>query len=96
MLTFTPRKSENYMSRQWNKVPSIGVRPYRGGEQDSAYGADVDFTSSLPDLFALDARGFYLQLASEKDWRRILTPTKAPVPVKGVFRAGIHGITGRG
>ncbi len=51
---------------------SIGVHTCPGGDQDSTHSADVDYTGLLPDLFTLDAGNFYIQLASEKDRRRVL------------------------
>jgi 5-methyltetrahydropteroyltriglutamate--homocysteine methyltransferase len=51
----------------------IGVHTCPGGDQDSTHSADVDYAELLPDLFALAAGCFYLQLASEPDRRRVLT-----------------------
>jgi 5-methyltetrahydropteroyltriglutamate--homocysteine methyltransferase len=50
----------------------IGVHTCPGGDQDSTHSADVDYAGLLPDLFALEAGNFYIQLASEKDRRRVL------------------------
>jgi 5-methyltetrahydropteroyltriglutamate--homocysteine methyltransferase len=50
----------------------IGVHTCPGGDQDSTHSADVDYAELLPDLFALDAGRFYLQLASEPDRPRVL------------------------
>ena len=50
----------------------IGVHTCPGGDQDSTHSADVDYAELLPELFALDAGNFYLQLASEPDRRRVL------------------------
>jgi 5-methyltetrahydropteroyltriglutamate--homocysteine methyltransferase len=50
----------------------IGVHTCPGGDQDSTHSADVDYAELLPDLFALHAGRFYLQLASEPDRRRVL------------------------
>src|SRR5205807_4467150 len=50
----------------------IGVHTCPGGDQDSTHSADVDYGDLLPDLFALDAGRFYLQLASEADHRQVL------------------------
>jgi len=52
--------------------PRIGVHTCPGGDQDSTHSADVDYAGLLPDLFALDAGNFYIQLASEKDRRQVL------------------------
>ncbi|HXO29767.1 MAG TPA: cobalamin-independent methionine synthase II family protein [Thermoanaerobaculia bacterium] len=51
----------------------IGVHTCPGGDQDSTHSADVDYGDLLPDLFALDAGRFYLQLASEADRRQVLS-----------------------
>jgi 5-methyltetrahydropteroyltriglutamate--homocysteine methyltransferase len=50
----------------------IGVHTCPGGDQDSTHSADVDYADLLPDLFSLDLGSFYLQMASEKDRRRVL------------------------
>jgi 5-methyltetrahydropteroyltriglutamate--homocysteine methyltransferase len=39
---------------------------------DATHSADVDYAGLLPDLFRLEAGNFYIQLASEKDRRRVL------------------------
>ncbi len=50
----------------------IGVHTCPGGDQDSVHSADVDYADLLPLLFTLDADNFYIQLASERDRRRVL------------------------
>jgi 5-methyltetrahydropteroyltriglutamate--homocysteine methyltransferase len=50
----------------------IGVHTCPGGDQDSTHSADVDYAELLPELFALEAGNFYIQLASETDRRRVL------------------------
>src|SRR5205807_2339890 len=50
----------------------IGVHTCPGSDQDSTHSADIDYGDLLPDLFALDAGRFYLQLASEADHRQVL------------------------
>jgi 5-methyltetrahydropteroyltriglutamate--homocysteine methyltransferase len=50
----------------------IGVHTCPGGDQDSTHSADVDYAELLPDLFALHAGSFFVQLASEPDRRRVL------------------------
>ena len=50
----------------------IGIHTCPGGDQDSTHSADVDYAELLPDLFALEAGNFYLQMASEPDRRRVL------------------------
>ncbi|MEN8261307.1 MAG: cobalamin-independent methionine synthase II family protein [Pseudomonadota bacterium] len=51
----------------------IGVHTCPGGDRDSTHSADVDYAELLPDLFQLEAGNFYVQLASEKDSRRVLS-----------------------
>lgn len=50
----------------------IGVHTCPGGDKDSTHSADIDYADLLPDLFALNAGRFYLQLASEKDRIKVL------------------------
>jgi len=51
----------------------IGVHTCPGGDEDSTHSADVDYAELLPDLFRLEAGNFYVQLASEKKARRVLS-----------------------
>jgi 5-methyltetrahydropteroyltriglutamate--homocysteine methyltransferase len=50
----------------------IGVHTCPGGDMDATHSADVDYAGLLPELFRLEAGNFYIQLASEKDRRRVL------------------------
>jgi len=50
----------------------IGVHVCPGGDHDSTHSADVDYAGLLPELFAMQAGRFYLQLSSEPDRRRVL------------------------
>ncbi|HUF65687.1 MAG TPA: cobalamin-independent methionine synthase II family protein [Gemmatimonadaceae bacterium] len=50
----------------------IGVHTCPGGDRDSTHSADVDYAELLPSLFRLNARNFYVQLASEPDRARVL------------------------
>jgi 5-methyltetrahydropteroyltriglutamate--homocysteine methyltransferase len=50
----------------------IGVHTCPGGDWDATHSADVDYASLLPAFFSLHAGNFYVQLASEKDRRRVL------------------------
>jgi len=50
----------------------IGVHTCPGGDQDSTHSADVDYGQLLPSLFEFKVGNFYIQLASEKDRRRVL------------------------
>jgi 5-methyltetrahydropteroyltriglutamate--homocysteine methyltransferase len=50
----------------------IGVHTCPGGDQDSTHSADVDYSGLLPKLFALKVGRFYVQMASERDRKRVL------------------------
>ncbi len=50
----------------------IGLHTCPGGDQDSTHSADVDYAELLPDLFAIKAGRFYIQMASERDRPRVL------------------------
>ena len=50
----------------------IGVHTCPGGDQDSTHSADVDYAELLPDLFAMNAGRFFVQMASEVDRPRAL------------------------
>ena len=50
----------------------IGVHTCPGGDQDSTHSADVDYAELLPDLFAIQAGRFLVQMASEADRPRVL------------------------
>jgi 5-methyltetrahydropteroyltriglutamate--homocysteine methyltransferase len=50
----------------------IGVHTCPGGDRDSTHSADVDYAELLPKLFQLKVGNFYIQLASERDRRRVL------------------------
>lgn len=50
----------------------IGVHTCPGGDRDSTHSADVDYAELLPRLFGLTVGAFYIQLASERDRRRVL------------------------
>lgn len=50
----------------------VGVHTCPGGDRDSTHSADVDYGELLPSLFKLKVGNFYIQLASEKDRRRVL------------------------
>ena len=55
----------------------IGVHSCPGGDHDSTHSADVDYDELLPRLFQLKATNFYIQLASERDRRRVLGLVRA-------------------
>ena len=50
----------------------IGIHTCPGGDHNSTHSADVDYAELLPDLFAMNAGRFYIQLASETDKPRVL------------------------
>lgn len=50
----------------------LGVHTCPGGDRDSTHSADVDYALLLPSLFELRVGRFYVQLASERDRRRVL------------------------
>jgi methionine synthase II (cobalamin-independent) len=50
----------------------IGVHTCPGGDRDSTHSADVDYAELLPDLFAIEAGRFFVQMASEADRPRVL------------------------
>lgn len=50
----------------------IGVHTCPGGDRDSTHSADVDYAELLPDLFRIAVGNVYIQLASERDRRRVL------------------------
>ncbi len=64
----------NRVLEQFNGVQrkKIGVHTCPGGDRDATHSADVDYAELLPELFRLKAGNFYVQLASEKDPRRVL------------------------
>lgn len=51
---------------------TIGVHTCPGGDQNSTHSADVDYAELLPDLFEMKAGNFFVQLASERDKKRVL------------------------
>ncbi|BCB84051.1 cobalamin-independent methionine synthase II family protein [Phytohabitans suffuscus] len=64
----------------------IGVHTCPGGDQDSTHSLDVDYTALLPELFAMNAGNFYVQLASEPDPDRALATIAANLrPGQRVF-----------
>lgn len=50
----------------------IGVHTCPGGDHDSTHSADVDYAELLPDLFAIKAGRFFIQMASETERPRVL------------------------
>lgn len=64
----------NQVLRRFSPVERarLGVHTCPGGDRDSTHSADVDYADLLPLLFELQARNFYIQLASEPDRMRVL------------------------
>ncbi len=84
------RVLEQFSSEQRKK---IGVHTCPGGDHDSTHSADVDYADLLPDLFQLKAGNFYVQLASEKNPRRVLSIIKEHLkPDQRVFIGVINVI----
>jgi 5-methyltetrahydropteroyltriglutamate--homocysteine methyltransferase len=54
----------------------IGVHTCPGGDRDATHSADVDYADLLPDLFEMQVANFYLQMASDKNRRRVLAMVK--------------------
>jgi 5-methyltetrahydropteroyltriglutamate--homocysteine methyltransferase len=74
----------------------IGVHTCPGGDQDSTHSADVDYSDLLPTLFELQAGSFYIQLASERDRRKVLGTIKGNLgPAQRVFVGVIDSINPR-
>jgi len=64
----------------------LGVHTCPGGDRDSTHSADVDYSELLPTLFELQAGSFYIQLASERDRRKVLGAIKTNLkPGQRVF-----------
>src|SRR5580692_6042417 len=55
----------------------IGVHTCPGGDHDSTHSADVDYLGLLPSLLRLNVGRFYIQLASERDRRRVLASIRS-------------------
>jgi 5-methyltetrahydropteroyltriglutamate--homocysteine methyltransferase len=50
----------------------IGVHTCPGADRVSTHSAEIDYANLLPSLFELKASNFYIQLASERDRKRVL------------------------
>ena len=50
----------------------IGVHTCPGADRVSTHSAEIDYANLLPSLFELKATNFYIQLASERDRKRVL------------------------
>jgi 5-methyltetrahydropteroyltriglutamate--homocysteine methyltransferase len=67
----------------------IGVHVCPGGDHDSTHSADVDYAGLLPDLFQLSVGRFYLQMASERDRKRVLGIVKTVMAPSHVVFVGV-------
>jgi methionine synthase II (cobalamin-independent) len=54
----------------------IGVHTCPGADRGSSHSGEVDYSELLPGLFNLQATNFYVQLASERDHKRVLKMIK--------------------
>jgi 5-methyltetrahydropteroyltriglutamate--homocysteine methyltransferase len=70
----------------------IGIHTCPGGDQDSTHSADVDYGELLPDLFQLKAVNFYVQMASERDPRRVLSIIKAHLKPEQFVYIGVINV----
>jgi 5-methyltetrahydropteroyltriglutamate--homocysteine methyltransferase len=74
----------------------IGIHTCPGGDRDSTHSADVDYSGLLPSLFRIDVGNFYMQLASERDRRRVLQIVRENLqPTRRVFVGVIDPINPR-
>ena len=46
-------------------MPTKGTNSSPGGDRDSTHSADVDYSKLLPDLFAIEAGRFFVQIATK-------------------------------
>jgi 5-methyltetrahydropteroyltriglutamate--homocysteine methyltransferase len=67
----------------------IGVHTCPGGDQDSTHSADVEYGSLLPQLFAINAGSFFLQMASEADREKVLGTVRDTVPADAKVFIGV-------
>ncbi len=67
----------------------IGVHSCPGGDHDSTHSADVEYDDLLPRLFQLKAANFYIQLASERNTRRVLGLVRANLGSKRRIFVGV-------
>jgi 5-methyltetrahydropteroyltriglutamate--homocysteine methyltransferase len=62
------------------ELDRTGVHVCPGGDRDATHSADIDYAGLLPALFRLRVKRFYLQLASEKDPKRVLNIVRQHLP----------------
>jgi len=74
----------------------IGVHTCPGSDRDSTHSADVDYAELLPSLFQLKAGNFYIALAGEQDYVRVLKIIRAHMkPDQRIFIGVIAPINPR-
>ncbi|WP_217628010.1 cobalamin-independent methionine synthase II family protein [Nitrosospira sp. Nsp13] len=59
------------------ELTRIGIHTCPGSDRDSTHSADVDYAELLPSLFQLKAGNFYISLARERDYVRVLKIIRA-------------------
>lgn len=59
------------------ELTRIGIHTCPGSDRDSTHSADIDYAELLPSLFQLKAGNFYIALASERDYVRVLKIIRA-------------------
>jgi 5-methyltetrahydropteroyltriglutamate--homocysteine methyltransferase len=64
----------------------IGIHTCPGADRDSNHSADVDYAELLPRLFELKAKHFYIQLASERDRKRVLSADSGHLDAYPAYR----------
>ncbi len=67
----------------------IGVHTCPGGDRDAPHSATVDYAGLLPTLFRLKVGRLYIQLASERDPRRVLGLIRDHVRPEQVVFVGV-------
>ena len=67
----------------------IGVHTCPGGDHDSTHSADVEYADLLPALFRMNAGRFYVQLASEKDRKVVLSAIRKLLNPGQMLFAGV-------
>ncbi len=67
----------------------IGVHSCPGGDHDSTHSAEIRYDDLLPRLFQLKATNFYIQLASERDRRRVLELVRANLGARQRIFVGV-------
>ncbi len=85
-VSLNNRVLESFTSEQRKR---IGVHTCPGGDRDSTHSADVDYLALLPALFRLRVGRFYVQLATERDRRRVLSAIKTILAPSQILFVGV-------